>query len=194
VAPWQYNVEATEKGQETIGAWPACIRPCTVNWTPKKIHTKKFVAACFMYRNMKDQKDEEERGKWFGDDINSTQEFGLWTQDHLETSYASLAKSTQQLKFYWSKTSENHIKKNAAETNSSTVGYFSDTRNKSAITRVFQGYRIQGNVCVLTSYNRSKDTPIQVVRIERIPKDSTIYEIKGRSLDRPWLMVPIALI
>jgi hypothetical protein len=29
--------------------------------------------------------------------------------------------------------------------------------------------------------------------IERIPKDSTIDEIKGRSLDRTWLRVPIAL-
>jgi hypothetical protein len=50
--------------------------------------------------------------------------------------------------------------------------------------KVFQGYRIQGNVCVLTLYNRSKDTPIQGVRIERTPKGSTIYEIKGRSLHR----------
>jgi hypothetical protein len=49
------------------------------------------------------------------------------------------------------------------------------------------------DVCVLTSCSLSKDTPGQEVRIERIPKDSTIHEIKGRSLDRTWPRVPIAL-
>jgi hypothetical protein len=29
--------------------------------------------------------------------------------------------------------------------------------------------------------------------IERIPKDSTIDEVKGRSLDRTWLKIPITL-
>jgi hypothetical protein len=38
-------------------------------------------------------------------------------------------------------------------------------------------------MCVLTSYSRSKDTPRQEEGIERIPKVSTIDEIKGRSLD-----------
>jgi hypothetical protein len=32
--------------------------------------------------------------------------------------------------------------------------------------RVFQGYRIQGNMCVLTLYSRSKDTPRQEASIE----------------------------
>jgi hypothetical protein len=59
--------------------------------------------------------------------------------------------------------------------------------------RLFQGYRIQGNMCALTSYSQSKDTPRYEARIERIPKLSTIDEIKGRFLDRTCLRVPIAL-
>jgi hypothetical protein len=37
--------------------------------------------------------------------------------------------------------------------------------------RVIQGYQIQGNVCVLSSYSQYKDTPRQEVMIERIPKN-----------------------
>jgi hypothetical protein len=58
---------------------------------------------------------------------------------------------------------------------------------------VFVGYQIQGNVCALTRYSRFKDTLRQEARIEMILKDSIIDEIKGRSLDRTWLRVPIAL-
>jgi hypothetical protein len=31
---------------------------------------------------LKDQNEEPERGEWMGADKNSTQEFGLWPQDH----------------------------------------------------------------------------------------------------------------
>jgi hypothetical protein len=82
-----------------------------------------------------------------------------------------------------------------------SVGYFSITEinlqahkyHCSFHLRVFQGYQIQGNMCALTSYSQSKDTPRLEARIERIFKDSTTNEIKGRSLDRTWLRVPIAL-
>jgi hypothetical protein len=48
--------------------------------------------------------------------------------------------------------------------------------------RVFHGYRNRGNVCVLTSFWWSKDTPRYEALGERIPMDSSIDKVKGRSL------------
>jgi hypothetical protein len=48
--------------------------------------------------------------------------------------------------------------------------------------RVFEGHQIQGNVCVLTPFSWSKDTPRYEAMGERIPMEISIYEVKGRSL------------